>query len=79
MRFREFKNEKSPRADAITDDPDAEIDESDVADPLTAATDAAGAEVKRLQDRKKRQQIQSKQKQAQKLRTDLAKKESVKR
>ncbi len=72
MRFREFKYEKSSRADAITDDPDAEIDESDVADPLTAATDAADADLKRLQDRKKRQQIQSKQKQAQKLRIDLA-------
>ncbi len=46
MRFREFKNEKSPRANAITDDPDAEIDESDVSDPLTAATDAADADLK---------------------------------
>ncbi len=73
MRFREFKNEKSPRANAVSGDPDAEIEESDGSDQLTAATDAAGAEVKRLQDRKKRQQIQSKNKQAQKLRADLAK------
>ncbi len=73
MRFTEFKNEKSSRADAVNGDPDAEIDESDVADPLTAATDAADADLKRLQDRKKRQQIQSKNKQAQKLRADLAK------
>lgn len=50
-----------------------EIEEAEPNDPLDTATKTTDQSIKALQDKKKRLKLRSKQKQAQKLRTDLSK------